>query len=321
MSDIVSIIVASFNKEKFISETIESVLKQTCSDWELIIVDDGSTDNTLEIVKSFLVRDNRLQLLSFSENKGANFCRNSGLKLSKGKYVIFLDADDLLLQECIENRKKFIEKENCNFCVFTMGVFRYHLGDSDYKWMPDSKNPLVDFLKHKLPWSILQPIWKREFLISLDGFDESFSRLQDVEMHTRALLAENVKYLQIVDVPDCYSRIDNERKNFSDYVFLERWVSASLQYYFKFYSHSRVIGKSRFLVGTIYNTYVQLLFHYKHGMITKEEFSILEKKLLIDRLNFNIIKKMVFALSKKINSCRYSVPGFNLVIRCILFVL
>ena len=91
--DLVSIIMPAYNSEKFITEAIESVLNQKHTNWELIIINDGSTDNTINKVEQF-TRDKRIRLLNI-ENSGVSFARNLGIKTSKGKYISFLDSDDI----------------------------------------------------------------------------------------------------------------------------------------------------------------------------------------------------------------------------------
>ena len=84
--DLVSVITPAFNSGRFVAETINSVLSQTYQNWELIIVDDGSTDETVRIVKSFQEKDNRIQLFENESNKGSAFSRNLALRNAKGKY-------------------------------------------------------------------------------------------------------------------------------------------------------------------------------------------------------------------------------------------
>mgnify|MGYP002367136581 CR=1 FL=1 len=95
MTPCVSIIIASYNKEKYIGETINSVIKQTYTEWELIIIDDFSTDQSVDVISGFLT-DARITLIKNDRNRGANHSRNSGIKTARGKYVLFLDADDIL---------------------------------------------------------------------------------------------------------------------------------------------------------------------------------------------------------------------------------
>ena len=108
--DLVSIIMPSYNTGKFIKETINSVLNQTYNNWELIIVDDCSTDDTEEIVNA--IKDNRIKFLKNSTNSGAAISRNKAIKEAKGKWIAFLDSDDLWKKEKIEKQIKFMKKNN-----------------------------------------------------------------------------------------------------------------------------------------------------------------------------------------------------------------
>ncbi len=114
MDELVSIIMPSYNTEKFISETIDSVLTQTYTNWELIIVDDCSTDNTDEVVKSFL-SDDRIKYIKNEKNSGAAFSRNRALCEAKGKWIAFLDSDDVWLPEKLEKQIAFMEKNDYHF--------------------------------------------------------------------------------------------------------------------------------------------------------------------------------------------------------------
>ena len=93
--NLVSIITPVYNVEKFIGETIESVINQTYTEWEMILVDDCSTDKSAEIIKSFCKRDSRLKYHKLEINSGAAVARNTALDMAKGRYIAFLDSDDL----------------------------------------------------------------------------------------------------------------------------------------------------------------------------------------------------------------------------------
>lgn len=312
MKPLISIIVPSYNKVKFIKETIDSVVNQTYINWELIIVDDGSDDGTLEVIDGAKKNDARIKLLVNDLNRGANFSRNRGIKEAIGNYVIFLDADDLLKSSCLENRLAFIEKGNFDFCVFSMGVFTKVIGDSPYKWIPNSTEPLSDFLKHELPWSILQPIWRKDFLKKINGFDESFQRLQDVEMHTRALMEPDVNYAVETNIEDCYYRIDEERKNFNTYNFLERRILSSNLYCTKFYKMLKDPFLKKKLYVTIYKTYLQLLYQYKLKTITKKQFLELKQKLFsIQSPSLLFFHKSVFSVGYFFSLLPFRIPGIN----------
>lgn len=114
MSELVSIIMPSFNTAKYIEESIKSVLAQTYTNWELIIVDDCSTDNTDEIVQPFL-SDDRIKYFKNEKNSGAAVSRNKALREAKGKWIAFLDSDDLWLPEKLERQISFMTANDYKF--------------------------------------------------------------------------------------------------------------------------------------------------------------------------------------------------------------
>lgn len=107
MNDLVSIIMPSYNTAEYIREAIESVKAQSYTNWELLIVDDFSSDNTDEVVKSFLT-DVRIHYLKNNTNKGAAFSRNRALREAKGRWIAFLDSDDLWYPEKLEKQIHFM---------------------------------------------------------------------------------------------------------------------------------------------------------------------------------------------------------------------
>ncbi|MFV5696975.1 glycosyltransferase family 2 protein [Flavobacterium sp. ZT3R17] len=112
---LVSIITPSFNSEKFIAETIQSVQNQTYKNWEMIIVDDCSSDETLSIVTKIALQDNRIQLFQSEKNSGTGIARNTALTKCKGRYISFLDADDLWKPQKLEKQINFLKINNLPF--------------------------------------------------------------------------------------------------------------------------------------------------------------------------------------------------------------
>ena len=211
LQDVVTVVVPCFNNETTIGETIDSVLAQSSSRWELICVDDGSSDGTIKVVKQYCEKDERVKLIvRETEPKGGSHCRNIGAFAAKGAYLIFLDGDDLLSKTCIENRLKIIEGTDLQFAVFRMGFFKG----------PDPKDGIfagtqltkgVDYLYYYASgtpgWTVTSPIIKKSFFISLGGYDISFPRLQDVEYNFRAIIASGGKYkLDYNGAYDCFYR-------------------------------------------------------------------------------------------------------------------
>lgn len=315
----ITIVLSCFNKEKYIAQAIQSVLSQSVKEWRLIIVDDCSTDNSINIIKSF-ENLNNVQTLFNTENKGANYCRNLGLALASTEYLMFLDGDDVLEKTCVENRLTAAAANvTANLMVFTMGVFKENIGDSEYVWLPEVSDPLRNLLSHNLSWSIVQPLWNTNFLKSLNGFDLSFKRLQDVELNTRALLHSNLNLKMFNSTPDCYYRIDPERLNYDLPEFLDRWVDASVQYVIKF-TNLAPLNYRKFLRLTLYQTYLQILYYRRTRKIDDNIFDELERKLLTNAGVKSCLgnKAWLFSMSSFFN--RYlKLPGVNFVIRkCII---
>lgn len=115
ISSLVSVITPVFNCSRFIGKSIESVQAQTHVDWELICVDDGSTDGSGEIVQSYAERDSRIRLIRLDVNSGAAVARNAGLESASGRYIAFLDSDDLWLPLKLEIQLDFMQKNNVAF--------------------------------------------------------------------------------------------------------------------------------------------------------------------------------------------------------------
>lgn len=128
MQDLVSIIMPSYNTAQYIAETIESVLKQSYTNWELIIVDDCSTDNTDEVISLF--RDERIHYFKNKKNSGAAVSRNRALREARGEWIAFLDADDLWVPEKLDEQLKFMVDNGYDF---TYTDYRIQLNG---EWLP-----------------------------------------------------------------------------------------------------------------------------------------------------------------------------------------
>lgn len=246
---LVSIICPLYNKERYIAETIDSVIEQTYSNWELLIIDDGSTDSSSDIVNKYSEKDNRIKFYKrtdFKQNKGASVCRNIGIEESQGYFILFLDADDLLKPNCLADRLSYVKKnQNYDFYVFNMERFlgtienivpkkiSHYIERIQYTISLDKRKFITrKFLKYSTLWSICNPLWKKESLIKLGGFNEDFQRLQDPEIHTRALL-EGLKFnfLKYKTKPDVLVRNDIDRRSSINKKQMYKRIAISLEMY------------------------------------------------------------------------------------------
>lgn len=109
---LVSIITPVYNGEKFLAETIESVLKQSYQDWEMLIINDGSTDGSLAIAESYAAKEKRIQVYS-QENKGSAAARNNGIRRAQGRYIALLDSDDLWEPWCLKQQLHLMNEKHC----------------------------------------------------------------------------------------------------------------------------------------------------------------------------------------------------------------
>lgn len=116
----VSIIIPLYNEEKYIKDAINSILEQDYSNYEIIVIDDGSTDNSYNIVNN--IKDKRIKLFRFKKNKGVGEARNLGIKKASGDYLAFLDADDYWEKDKLKKQVNFMEKNNY---VFSFGNYTF----------------------------------------------------------------------------------------------------------------------------------------------------------------------------------------------------
>ena len=205
---LVSIIIPTYNRAHLIGETLDSVLAQTYTNWECIVVDDGSTDGTDKLIIAYCEKDARLQYFKREIlPKGASHCRNIGLEKASGEYCMFLDSDDLLLDFCIENRLDNIKLFPDNFFwVFPM-IKKNNKNELLVCKIPKKISYLEDFLSCKIHWQTMCTLWEIKFLKSIRGFNVLYPRLNDPEIHIKAMLNANSNYIVFNDAqPDSIYR-------------------------------------------------------------------------------------------------------------------
>jgi len=192
MNPLISIIIASYNRASLIGGTLDSILAQTHTNWECIIIDDGSTDNTVEVIESYLEKDHRFRFCLRSNNKpkGANACRNQGLKMSNGTYIMFFDSDDIMYPNKLEIQLEDIKKGDFDFSVTQTELFdikkdiRLGLRSETL----ESEYIIDDFINFKCFWLLQSVLWKKRFLVENNlSLNESLQQAQDYEFHLNVL--------------------------------------------------------------------------------------------------------------------------------------
>jgi teichuronic acid biosynthesis glycosyltransferase TuaG len=192
----VSVIMPAYNAEIFISESIESVIKQTFIDWELIIIDDGSTDKTAEVVSNYVNLDNRIKLY-YQDNAGQGKARNHGIAKSEGKFIAFLDADDLMLPHKLDTQLRDIELYKVDLVFSDAYIFeKLPINGNEYSFnvkdlFYNGLSGLQTFLiMNRIP--MLTVLVKKECILSVGGFSESkdIQKAEDYHLWLKLLLAD-----------------------------------------------------------------------------------------------------------------------------------
>lgn len=242
---LVSIIIPTYNRAHLISETLDSVLAQTYENWECIIVDDGSTDDSEFVINGFVKKDNRFRYLDrpLGRPKGANACRNFGFEISVGKYIMFLDSDDVCENFCLLERLTImIQNSDINLLVRDTSM----LIDGVKQNFAINKDPekgtreayLRMFMQYEIPWTIMSAFYERSILEKYK-FDENLKRFQDVSFGITILSKDEQLKIHRDFKIDNYYRVDENK------VFNNGFVSIVLSSLLDFYNIHTVLLKNK----------------------------------------------------------------------------
>ena len=190
-----SIIIPTYNRAAFISKAIDSVLSQRYSNWELIVIDDASTDNTSELLLHYI--DPRIHVITNEINKERSASRNRGIALAKGEYICFLDSDDYFLPQHLESIALSIEQTNNKVALFYTGVQKYYIDKNTYEILARIKfnNPVETVIGcNILPSSVAI----HYSILKQFQFDESMHINEDVYLF--ALIASSYPLVYISDL-------------------------------------------------------------------------------------------------------------------------
>ncbi|SFD25297.1 Glycosyltransferase involved in cell wall bisynthesis [Algibacter lectus] len=216
----ISIIIPIYNRQHLIEETLNSIKAQTYANWECIIVDDGSTDNTYNITNNLIKGDNRFQLynrpLEFA--KGPSSCRNFAITKMSGNYIQFFDSDDVMHPNHLQLKIEAIKTHDfviCQLQEFT-GAFDTNLFSSAKQpYIKPSKNVFEDFTTGTFPMLMVAPLWKASSLKPYLPIREDLHILEDHELYARALSQD--KTYAIINIPLIFYRVGSSSSTNSFY--------------------------------------------------------------------------------------------------------
>lgn len=192
---LVSIIIPAYNRANLIGETIESIIAQTYSNWECIVVDDGSTDNLKEVVEGYIKNEKRLKFYKRPSNfkPGGNGARNFGLEMSNGDYINWFDSDDIMMPKKLETQVNQMINSELNYSVCQSTFFKNDKNNlKGVRHSLSKKNNLESYISGKIAWGTFVPIWKKEFLVKNNiSFNENLKAGQEWNYHCKALICDD----------------------------------------------------------------------------------------------------------------------------------
>ena len=229
---LVSIVIPMYNAEQYIGKIIESVIAQTYKFWELIIVDDNSSDNSCNIVRHYVTQYENIKLYVKKENekKGANPSRNIGARLARGEYIVYFDADDLITNYCISQRVAFMEENpHVDFGIFPAVTFEDTVFDCSVNFgYKQDYLVMSKFMAGLLPFAVWTNIYR---LSSLQDnriiWDEDLPCLQDTVFNVLAL-SKGLKYKFSHNAPDYLWRFVGNMNSISRSIYTDRRLGARI---------------------------------------------------------------------------------------------
>ncbi len=314
-----SIIIPNFNSEIYLEETLQSIQNQTNPKWECIIVDDGSSDSSPQIAKSYCEKDNRFKLLYRNrEPKGESSCRNIGIENAQFDYVMFIDSDDLLVSDCVENRINNMQK-NTDLLIHGTDYYYQDGTRKQIRTLKEGNDYLSKFLRFEFPWQVCSPTWNKDFLKKIGGFNESYVNMVDPQLHIRALKEPNINIIYKPEFRDTLYRKIPQRKDYKEDVYYYKMTSSLINllkeniHNFKVtkYQNDVLYGVGRVLANLIYfrnnfkknNNEIKEILQYinESGIITAKEITKINKILAVNKLiPKNLNQRYIRFLNRKL---------------------
>ncbi|MEM2507240.1 MAG: glycosyltransferase, partial [Nitrososphaeria archaeon] len=195
MSDEVSIIIPTYNRAHLISRAIQSVLNQTYQNFEVIVVDDGSTDNTREVIKRFQRRDSRIRYIRHDINKGVSAAKNTGIKSAKGKYIAFIGDDDEWFASKLKKQVALLQKSGNNVGIVHTNCY---INNGQKLTIFNKNYPFDQSFKRILEGNFIADftcLIKQECFDEVGYFDEQIPCGEDWEFHIRTLRRYRYAYI------------------------------------------------------------------------------------------------------------------------------
>lgn len=315
----VSVIMPVFNREDTIARAIESVINQTYDKWELIVVDDGCTDKTEEIVSAYVEKESRIILIKNHNKKGVAEARNTGIHVAKGEYVAFLDSDDEWLEHHLAECINTLETTGMKMCSALWIENRYgkceKIGEHGwYNYIFDKMYVDLGIQREEKLWIFDERLFEyivmtdfycfhintlvvcKELLLKIDGFDSRMKQSEDLDLiyrllqHTSLVTINSYHFIYYYGTNNLYAFIDRDSLDINELI-----KNKDLVKKFCDYTHNKIKLRK------------------KMKKIVKER----KNKKLIERINYDIYMRMI----TYVYICKYyyKTKGFIMLLKSIKY--
>lgn len=309
----ISIIIPSYNRANLILDTLESVQNQTFTNWECIIIDDGSTDDSLNTIQNYIKDDTRFQLHSRPANmpKGANTCRNFGFELSNAAMVNWFDSDDVMLPNCLYE-VSLLANKSFNIIIAALYKTDENLTQRKHQNLTIQSSLYKDYILWDFRITTGSVFFKRQFLESKELFNPLIKRGQETELFSRLFFKIDERSYAIINKPLFLYRQHEESKTTKNEAYI-RDYKESQSYIFLQVLKQSILLKDDELIHDTYQKLLGLFYKsvkYKHfknskyiviGLVKtlgKSKISLLVRFICIDLLVAPVVKHIKFKLSK-----------------------
>ncbi|AUC22792.1 hypothetical protein BTO15_12145 [Polaribacter sejongensis] len=291
---LVSIIIPSYNRVDLFGETLDSIILQSYTNWECIVVDDGSTDGTIVLLEKYRNKDSRIKIYNRPNNllKGANSCRNYGFSKANGLYINWFDSDDIMYSQFLELKVKcFLKNEDVNCVISKIEFFKDSITNivGQEKRTFNSVNLLEDFIRLKRSWYVCDPMWKKEHLKNKKLLSVVLLKGQDRDFHIRMLMDKDIKIHFLDEYLVSYRQHENTISN--DF---SKEVAFSIHNRLK----ERIVELKEYGISTDTLMFLYISLYKNYRYLKTNEFDILRvvlKKPLKHKLYFKWGVKFVAA--------------------------
>lgn len=284
----ISVIIPNYNRAKVISRAIESVLDQTFSDFELIVVDDCSTDNSMQVIS--LIQDKRIKVFQLKENSGAAAARNYGIKQSSGDFISFLDSDDYFEPRFLEVTYEMFAKTGPSVGFMWTGL-RYHLEDDiiEMSWQPERKNnPYLTFLNERSIGTGSGLTLKKEVFEQCGNFKENLKAAEDTEFFLR--ITKSFNYCFTKEILINIEKIGGDRMS-------KNYKNIGLAYNLFIVDHLSEIDKDKELQMKFYYKLMWLNYNADDKVKARQYF----RKIPLANFRFFVKSCLLFVIYESLN--------------------